>query len=270
MIINRLAAFVLTAILAGSAGSAPLLAQDASPKAEAKTRLDDIVSRGKLRVGTTGDYRPFTYLNKETGKYEGHDIDVAAALAKAIGVEVEFVPTSWPTLSKDFAADKFDIAMGGVSITLPRQLIGSFSTPIMREGKAPIARCGEKEKFDTVAEIDEPGVRVVVNPGGTNEKFARAHFKEADIRVHGDNVTIFKEIAEGRADVMVTDASETKFQQKLNSGVLCAVNPDKPFDFAEKGYWIQRDPALKEFVDQWLHIANQTGEMKAIYAKWFE
>ena len=84
-----------------------------------------------------------------------------------MGVEVEFVPTTWPTLSKDFAANTFDIAMGGVSITLARQLIGSFSTPIMREGEAPISRCGETEKFDTLAEIDEPGVRVVVNPGGT-------------------------------------------------------------------------------------------------------
>ena len=249
-------------------GSAP------GPRHCAGNEREDAAGRDRrpeqLRVGTTGDYRPFTYLNKETGKYEGHDIDVALALGKAMGVEVEFVPTTWPTLSKDFAANTFDIAMGGVSITLARQLIGSFSTPIMREGKAPIARCGETEKFDTLAEIDEPGVRVVVNPGGTNEKFARAHFKEAALRVHGDNVTIFKEIAEGRADVMVTDASETKFQQKLNPGVLCAVNPDKPFDFAEKGYWIQRDAALKEFVDQWLHIAGQTGEMQAIYAKWFE
>lgn len=266
----RFGALAFVAILAASSLSPPVLAQGAAPEARAKTRLDEIVGRAKLRVGTTGDYRPFTYLNKETGKFEGHDIDVALALGKAMGVEVEFVPTSWPTLSKDFAADRFDLAMGGVSITLTRQLIGSFSTPIMREGKAPIARCGDQEKFDTVAEIDEPNVRVVVNPGGTNERFARANFKEANIRVHDDNVTIFKEIAEGRADVMVTDASETRFQQKLNAGVLCAVNPDKPFDFAEKGYWIQRDAALKEFVDQWLHIAAQTGEMKAIYAKWFE
>jgi cyclohexadienyl dehydratase len=267
---HRVAALILAGVLIAWSFDVPLLAQGTAPETKVKTRLDEIVGRGKLRVGTTGDYRPFTYLDKETGKYEGHDIDVALALGKAMGIEVEFVPTSWPSLSKDFAADTFDIAMGGVSITLARQLIGSFSTPIMREGKAPIARCGETEKFDTLAEIDEPGVRVVVNPGGTNEKFARAHFKEAALRVHGDNVTIFKEIAEGRADVMVTDASETRFQQKLNPNVLCAVNPDKPFDFAEKGYWIQRDAALKEFVDQWLHIAGQTGEMKAIYAKWFE
>jgi hypothetical protein len=49
---------------------------------------------------------------------------------------------------------------------------------------------------------------------------------------------------------MMTDASETRYQQKLHPGVLCAVHPDKPFDFAEKAYWLQRDEALKAFVDQ--------------------
>ena len=68
---------------------------------------------------------------------------------------------------KDFEADNFDIAMGGVSITLDRQKKGFFSTPIMREGKTPIARCADKGKYETLAEINKPGTRVIVNPGGT-------------------------------------------------------------------------------------------------------
>ena len=44
--------------------------------------------------------------------------------------------------------------------------------------------------------------------------------------------TIFDEIAKGNADLMMTDASETRYQQKLHAGVLCAVHPEKPFDFA--------------------------------------
>ncbi|MBA2399697.1 MAG: hypothetical protein H0V72_13545 [Bradyrhizobium sp.] len=53
-------------------------------------------------------------------------------------------------------------------------------------------------------------------------------------------------------------------------GVLCAVHPEKPFDFAEKAYWLQRDVALKAFVDQWLHIAIQEGSFRKIYAAWFD
>jgi cyclohexadienyl dehydratase len=234
------------------------------------SRLDDIIKRGTLRVGMTGDYLPFTSLDKATSKFRGFDVDMAEALGKALGVKVEYVQTAWPQLMKDFEADQFDIAMGGVSITLDRQKKGFFSTPTMREGKTPIARCADKDKYETLAEIDKPGTRVIVNPGGTNERFARANVKNADIRVYNDNVTIFDEIAKGDADLMMTDASETRYQQKLHAGVLCAVHPDAPFDFAEKAYWLQRDTALKAFVDQWLHIAMQDGTFKRIYAAWFE
>lgn len=258
----KLVAVALTAFLALGT---PATAQQAST-----SRLDDIVARGTLRVGTTGDYRPFTYLVKESSSYEGLDIDMANALGQALGVKVEFVQTSWPTLMKDFEADRFDIAMSGISITLDRQKRGLFSAAILRDGKTPIARCADRGKYETLSDIDKPGVRVIVNPGGTNERFARANAKNAEIRVHPDNVTIFDEIANGRADLMMTDSTETRYQQKKHPGVLCAVHPEKPFDFAEKAYWMQRDPAFKAFVDQWLHIAREKGDLNAALVKWLD
>ena len=239
-------------------------------QAQQSSRLDEIIGRGTLRVGMTGDYLPFTYLDKETQKFRGFDVDMAEALGKALGVKVEYVHTAWPQLMKDFEAQKFDVAMGGVSITLDRQKKGLFSMPIMREGKTPIARCADKEKYATLAEIDKQGTRVIVNPGGTNERFARANIKTAEIRVYGDNVSIFDEIAKGNADLMMTDASETRYQQKLHPGVLCAIHPDTPFDFAEKAYWLQRDEVLKAFIDQWLHISMEDGSFRKIYAAWFD
>jgi cyclohexadienyl dehydratase len=258
------AAFSAALMTAGMDGA---LAQTAP--AAPQSRLDDILSRGTLRVGTTGDYRPFTFLNKETGQYEGYDIDVANALGAAMGVKVEFVATAWPKMMDDFTADKFDIAMGGISITLPRQKKGYFTTPIMREGKTPIARCADAAKYQTLEQLNQPSTHAVVNPGGTNEAFAKANFPKADIRVFPDNTKIFDEIADGKADVMITDSSETLFQQKQHAGVLCSIHPDKPFDFAEKAYWMQRDVPLKDFVDQFLHISAETGKTKAIFAKYF-
>ena len=234
----------------------------------ASSRLDAIMAKGTLRVGTTGDYRPFSYLNPESKQYEGQDIEMAQSLAQALGVKLELVPTTWANLMKDFEADKFDAAMSGVSVTLDRAKKGYFTIPLMREGKTPIARCTDKGKFETLADIDKPEVRVIVNAGGTNEKFARANLKKANIEVWKDNVTIFKQIADGKADLMMTDSSETLYQQKLNPQ-LCAVHPDKPFDFAEKAYWLQRDIAFKEFADQWLHLQMENGGYNAIFAKWF-
>ena len=48
------------------------------------------------------------------------------------------------------------------------------------------------------------------------------------------------------------------------------MNPDRPFNFAEKAYWLQPDFALKQWVDTWLNIAMHGGEHKAIMHKWLE
>jgi cyclohexadienyl dehydratase len=243
----------------------PSFAQQTPP-----SRLDAILAAGVLKVGSTGDYKPFTFKDPATGAFSGFDIDQAQSLAAALGVKVEMVPTAWPNLMKDFEAGAFDIAMGGVSVTFDRQKKGLFSIPYMHEGKTPIARCDDKDKFATLAAIDKPGVKVITNPGGTNEKFDRANFKTAEIVVFPDNTKIFEELAAGKADVMITDASETRYQQKLHPGVLCSLHPDQPFDFAEKAYWVQRDGALKAFVDQWMHQSMESGAYQATYAKWFE
>jgi cyclohexadienyl dehydratase len=121
--------------LIGLAAALLLTVSAQAQQAPTTSRLDDVIKRGTLRVGMTGDYLPFTYLDRATSKFRGFDVDMAEALGKALGVKVEFVQTAWPQLMKDFEADNFDIAMGGISITLDRQKKGLFSTPIMREGK---------------------------------------------------------------------------------------------------------------------------------------
>jgi cyclohexadienyl dehydratase len=259
---------LLPRILACLAGLI-LLATTATP-AQQPSRLDLIIKRGTLRVGMTGDYLPFSFLDPVSSTYRGFDVDIAEALGKALGVRVEYVHTAWPRLTEDFTADRFDIAMGGISITTERENKGSFSTPIMQEGKTPIARCADTGKYQTIADIDKPGTRVIVNPGGTNERFARSNIKNAEIEVYADNVTIFDEIARGDADLMMTDASEARYQQKLHPGVLCAVHPEKPFDHAEKAYWLQRDDDLKTFVDRWVQKAIDDGSFAKIYGAWFE
>jgi cyclohexadienyl dehydratase len=77
-------------------------------------------------------------------------------------------------------------------------------------------------------------------------------------------------ILAGQADVMVTDASETLLQQKLNPG-LCSVHPDKPFQYGEKAWLLPRgDVVFQQYVGQWLHLAQATGEYQAISDKWLK
>jgi len=234
----------------------------------APSRLDEVLARGTLRACTTGDYKPYSYYRRD-GRFEGIDIDMAESLAKSLGVKVVFVKTSWPTLLNDFVA-KCDIAIGGVSTTLERQKRAFFTDAYQIDGKTPIVRCADVGKYQTIAQIDRPSTRVIVNPGGTNERFAKQHFPHANLRVYPDNVTVFEQILAGRADVMVTDASETLLQQKLNPG-LCAIHPGAPLQYGEKAWMVPRgDVVFQQYVNQWLHLARASGEYRAIWDKWLK
>ena len=233
----------------------------------ADSTLDAVMKSGVLRACTPGDYKPFSFL-KPDGSYEGIDIDLANSLATAIGAKLELVKTSWATLVPDFAAGKCDIAIGGISVTTERQKRVFFSSAYMVNGKTPIVRCDDVKKFQSIADIDRAGVRVVANPGGSNERFAKANFKTATLTIHPENLTIFDEILAKRADVFVTEAAEALTQQKLKPG-LCAVNPDKPLQYGEMAYMLPRnDAVMKSFVDQWLHLSKASGEYQKTVDRW--
>jgi chorismate mutase-like protein len=230
------------------------------------SRLDDIAARGVLRVGATGDYKPFSYRYAD-GAFVGMDAELAGELAQALGVRLQLVPTSWSTLMADLDADKFDLALSGVSVTAERQRQALFSVPYLHDGKTPITRCENVARFRTLAQIDRPEVRLIVNPGGTNERFARARAPHAQLTVSPDNVTVFGQLVDGVADLMITDAIETRLQQRLHPQ-LCAVHPEAPFDTVDKAILLPRDTALKAYVDHWLQQRLDGGGMQARLDRW--
>jgi cyclohexadienyl dehydratase len=153
--------------------------------------------------------------------------------------------------------------------TLDRQKRAYFSQPYMVNGKAPITKT-KRAEIPTIADIDKPGVTVIENPGGSNERFARANFKQAKIVIFDDNTTIFDEILKGKADVMISESVETLVQQKMRPG-LCAVNPDKPLQYGEMAWLLPRgDGAWKSWVDQWLHLAKASGDYDRTVAVWLK
>ena len=252
------AALIAAALAAGSA---------AAQESGTGSSLDTVMKSGVLRACTPGDYKPFSFLRPD-GTYEGIDIDLAQSLAAAMGARLEIVKTSWANLMPDFSAGKCEIAIGGISVTTERQKRAFFSTAYMVNGKTPIVRCDDVAKFQSLATIDKPGVRVIANPGGSNERFAKANFKTATLTIHPENLTIFDEILAKRADVFVTEAAEALTQQKLKPG-LCAVNPEKPLQYGEMAWLLPRnDAVMKAFVDQWLHLAKVTGSYQKVLSQW--
>jgi cyclohexadienyl dehydratase len=220
--------------------------------------LSRIHAAGVLRVGTTGDYAPFS-LKQPDGSYVGADIDMAHDLAERLGVRIIFVPTVWVDLLDHFLADHFDIAMGGVTVTAPRAEKAFFSVPTFVDGKRPLARHKDRERFTSIDAIDRPGVRLIANPGSANEAFARANFRQATVIIHHDNASVFDELVAGRADVMITDGLEADHQAALHPE-LCACPVAAPFTRLEKAYMFARDAAMKAYIDGWLAAAFASGQ----------
>jgi len=232
-----------------------------------RSRFEQIVATGVLRVGTTGDYAPFSYPAGRTG-YQGIDIDLARDLAAALQVDLELVPTSWPTLLGDLQAGNYDLAMSGVSRTVERAQVGYLSQPYHKGGKTPVTRCEDRDRFTSLETIDRPEVRVIVNPGGTNEAFVDGQIHQAQKILHLDNRTIFAALVAGDADVMVTDQIEVLLQTRKNPG-LCGTMTI-PLTYQEKGFLMPRDDELKTFVDTWLALKLADGSVGRLIEKYLD
>jgi cyclohexadienyl dehydratase len=210
---------------------------------------------GTLRVGTTGDYAPFS--DDRSGALQGLDIELAEGLAQAWNVTVVFVRTHWPTLMDDLRRRRFDVAASGISVTPERAAQAAFSAPYVLDGKTPIARREDAARFSSLSQIDQPGVRVIVNPGGTNERFVREHLARATILVHSDNRTIFDEIIARRADVMITDSIEVRLQERRHPELKGTRS--EPFTRTGKAMLVPAGSDLAPRIDAWLRPQIEAG-----------
>ena len=234
------------------------------------SRLDSILERGSILVGTTGDYKPFSIYDKATGDFVGYDIDAARMLGEALGVKVVFVQTSWPTLMKDLLDDKFDIAMSGITRTYARQKQAHFSHGYFPFGKSPLVRAQDKAKFTSLEAIDQPGVKIGVNPGGTNERFVKTNISKATIIVHAKNAEIPGMVAEGKFDVMITDSPEA-IRYAKDDARLYAAMLDKTFTKNQFGIMMQRgDQVFANFINMWMEEMKLQGEFDKLYEKYMK
>ena len=239
------------------------LAEGSSPN-----KLKEIQERGVLVVGTAGDYKPMSFLDPETGTYWGFDTELAEDLARALGVEIEYVPTSWPTLMEDTLAGKFDLAICGITVTDARKEQALMSDGYLGNGKTVLCRAEDAEKYTSLEAINRPEVRVMENPGGLNEKFARANLPDATLIIHDVNEEIPGLVASGAADVMITEIMEAGYYVGQDSR-LAAPLIDAPFTHGQLGVLMPKGSEdLLAFVNDFLAMERETGRLDELAEKY--
>ncbi|MBQ3744889.1 MAG: transporter substrate-binding domain-containing protein [Prevotella sp.] len=231
--------------------------------------ISRIQERGTLLAGTTGDYRPLSF-REDDGTYWGFGIEVAGEIAKRLGVGLQFVPTSWPTLSADVQAEPqtFDLAIGGITITDARRETMLMSDGYLANGKTILCRAEDANRYKSLADIDKPEVRVMVNPGGLNEKFANANLTHATIIVHQKNEEIPKLIAEGKADVMITEITEVPYYVQTDPR-LAAPLINEPFTHGEIGVLMRKGQEdLLQLVTNVIRQMKSDGSLRLLHEKY--
>jgi cyclohexadienyl dehydratase len=259
--------------------------------AQEKSHLYRILESGTLRVGTSGDYKPFSFIvpkvdmekgrlavaaredssldtKKEDEVLIGYDIDAAKRLAEDLGVKVEFIPFEWRNLVAGLVADKYDIAMSGITIRLERAKAVAFSDPYILIGSSPLIRKEDEKKFRSWQDIDRPGVTVVVTLGTSNDQIVTKRFKKATIKRITAPATETAELLAKRADASITDNIGAVFAA-MDNPELFAVDPRHPFEKDYFGYPVpHEDPTWLHYVNTWIKLNAQDGFFEELEQKW--
>ena len=241
-----------------------LISSSARIACTSEESISAIKKRGYLKVGTTGDYAPQSWLNPDTGLYEGFDVELAEDIANSLGVKIQYVSTSWPTLMKDTLDGKFDLAICGITITQARKDQALMSIGYLGNGKTILIRAEDVSKYKSLDDINNPKVKVMENPGGLNEKFARENLPLATLIIHSPNDEIPGLIASGQADVMITEILEAGYYVKKDSR-LAAPLIHSPFTHGELGVLMPKGKEdLLDFVNVFILDEKASGRIEEL------
>ena len=237
------------------------------------SKIKDYMKQSKynnaiLKVGTTGDYKPVSFYNKETNTYEGIDIELSELYAKEHNLKLSFVPTTWPTLLEDTINNNFDFAICGITITDKRQQYALMTNGYLTAGKTFLMRKEDVEKYRSIEDVNRHNVRVMINPGGTNEQFALANLQYANIIVHQVNEEIPGLISKGEADIMVTEVMEGLVYIKEFDNLAVPLYKT-PFTNNPIGILLNKNrKELWKELNKWLNIKLKDGTIERIKQKY--
>jgi cyclohexadienyl dehydratase len=213
-----------------------------------------------IRVGTSGDYAPFSVWSREDAAPTGFSADVARAFAESEGVDIEWVRFRWPELLGDLAADRFDLALSGITLRPERSLAGLFSVPLTTSGAVVLVPASSEigGRARSALDLDAARLSLAVNAGGHLERVARDRFPHAQIEAVPDNDAVLGRLASGRVDGVVTDDIEAPHWQARLPGLQRI----GPFTRDRKAALFQPDRTmLARRFDTWLLDAEAEGRL---------
>ena len=249
----------ITALLA-LAVSLPALASETP-------NLDKINERGSLRVGMS-TFVPWAMRNKQ-GDLVGFEIDVAKRLAEDSGWKVEFVPTAWDGIIPSLLSKKFDVIIGGMSITEARAKSVLFTEPYSHSGVQLAANKELAEGFTQISDFDSRRVKIAARRGAFTIQVARETFPKAKVLQFDDDAQAFQEVLNGNAHAVIASSPKPEHEAIKNADTLF-IPFEERLSKGNEAFAVRLGETDKaEFFNEWIKARTEDGWLKERYEYWF-
>ncbi|TQR47158.1 transporter substrate-binding domain-containing protein [Paenibacillus popilliae] len=240
-----------------------------SSNAGSTNALEHIKQSGKIRVGLMGTYAPYNFINDKR-EVDGFDADIAKAVAKHIGVEVEFITGEFSGLIEGLQKDKYDALVSQVTITDDRKQKMDFSTPYVKNAVNVIVK-SDNTSIQKLEDFKDK--KIGVGLGTNDEKYLRdvamPKVGNFEIATYNDVITSLQDLNVGRIDATINNVFALKPLIDKNHFDVKAVGEPIKEDVA--GIAIRKDnPELLAAINKALEEMKADGTFKEIFKKWFD
>ncbi len=244
-------------------------AKDNETATASASRLDAIKERGKLVIAT-GDYYPFEYLDPETKRLVGYDIDLGQKIADKLGVQAEWKEMQFTALIPTLQNGQADMAIAAMYITDERKKAVDMSEIYMKTGMSLVKRDGD-ESINRLEDLK--GKKVGVKAGATSETAAKELVEQGyDIKIvsYKDTTDYLLDLQMGRVDAAINDYLNQLGYNKQHAEAKLVIVGD-PFTEAGLGLAVkQGDTELLKLANDVIKELEASGESKTMYAKWLK
>jgi len=231
--------------------------------------IAEIQKRGTLKVGMS-TFVPWAMRDKE-GSLIGFEIDVATKVAADMGVEVEFVPTAWSGIIPALLAKKFDVIIGGMSITPQRNLTVNFTAPYAHSGQMMAANKKLASNFTTIDDYNQSSVTIACRRGATPCKAAQKLFPKSTLRQFDDDAQAFQEVANGNAHAMISSAPKPRFWSEAYPNDVFVAFDGENLTRGNEGFALRKgDADALNFFSNWITVNSSSGWLKERHDFWFK
>ncbi|MFP7571576.1 transporter substrate-binding domain-containing protein [Marivita sp. S2033] len=258
----------MAAALALSVGAAglPALAQDITQQLSNESVIETIKKRGVIKIGLS-IFKPWS-MRDLNGELVGFELDVGRKLAEDMGVEVEFVPTSWDGIIPALVSGNFDTIISGMTITPQRNLTVNFTIPYAYSGMTILANTAMTEGF-TLEDYNSADVTFAARRGATPATVIAEMFPKAELLLFDEDGASTQEVLNGNAHATMMSEPSPSDEARANPDVL-SVPFSEAFRAGGEGFAIRKgDPDALAFFNSWITASANTGWLKERHDYWF-